>query len=59
MAEYTNEDLVKLAYERAKQHGKPMPRTAHDVESLTGFQYTDPNPRDIGKTFTVQVRQAK
>ena len=52
----TNAELITLARKRAREHGKPMPRTGADVERLTGFHYTGPDPQAIGKTYTVQVR---
>ena len=59
MARYTNQELIDLARQRAREYGKAMPRTAADVERLTGYLYTGPNPCDIGKTFSVEVKQVK
>ena len=55
----TNAEIVALARKRAKEAGKPLPATAADVQRLSGFIYNGPNPRDVGKTFTVSVRRVK
>jgi hypothetical protein len=56
MANKTNSEILDLARSRARAYGKPMPATAEDVVRLTGLMYTGPNPRDIGKTYTVEVK---
>lgn len=55
----TNVEILELARARARQHGKPMPATKADVERLTGLFYTGPDPRAIGKTYTVPVKRLK
>jgi hypothetical protein len=56
----TNEEILQLARERARQYGKPMPATRADVERLTGLMYTGPDPRAIGKIiYTVPVVRIK
>ena len=53
---YTNSEILQKARERARKANLPMPQTRDDVESLVGFTYNGPEPRIIGKTFTVPVR---
>ena len=55
----TNSQILELARERARQYGKPMPRTGADVERLTGLFYTGPDPQVIGKTFYPVVKRPR
>ena len=55
----TNKELLELARERARKSGKPLPATAADVERLTGFFYTGPDPQAIGKTYSVPVKRLR
>lgn len=56
MAQRSNEEILKLARERAHKFGKPMPATKADVERLTGLFYTGPDPRAIGVKRDVVVQ---
>jgi hypothetical protein len=54
----TNTEILSLARQRAADFGEPAPETVDDVERLTGIMYTGPDPKDIGKSYSVPVQQA-
>ena len=55
----TNKELLELARANARKYGKPMPATGADVERLTGFFYSGPDPQAIGKTYSVPVKRLR
>lgn len=40
----TPEEILSAARHLAQEFGEPAPRTAEDVERLTGFPYDGPDP---------------
>lgn len=54
-----NSEIIELARKIARKQGDPAPRTAADVERLTGFAYNGVDPEAIGKTYTVQVKHLR
>ena len=55
----TNTEILELARQKAVDYGEPAPQTVEDVERLTGYMYTGPAPKDIGKSYTVPVQTFK
>jgi len=52
-----NAELLEAARKMAEQLGQPAPRTAADVERLTGVAYNGPDPEAIGVTYSVEVKR--
>lgn len=52
----TNQDILDMAREVAFKKNLPQPKTREDVERLSGYVYSGPDPKAIGVTYTVPVK---
>lgn len=53
---WTHREILDRAREEATRKGFPQPRTAEDVEALTGIAYNGPDPGVIGRTLHLTIR---
>lgn len=52
----TNREILDLAKRVAFEKGLPQPRKREDVERLSGYVYSGPDPEAIGVTYSVPVK---
>lgn len=54
-----NADILEIAQRVALEKNEPPPKTREDVERLSGYVYSGPDPVAIGKSYYVKVVQPK